>query len=108
MKDTSASQAIPTKALIIFTGLQMLDVATTLSGLARQGAFEANPFMRHCIESFGPVPGLLAAKILMVGIILGFIVSRMNPVKALRLVNVFFTGLVLWNLGIMTIRYCTM
>jgi hypothetical protein len=87
--------------LVIFAGLQVLDVATTLLGLHGQGAVEANPFMRHFFVSFGPLAGLVIAKALTVSMILTYITRRFHPTKALQFVNVFFTGLVVWNLMVL-------
>ena len=79
-----------------FAYLQLLDVLTTLTFLAG-GVGEANPLVRFMIAGAGSaLGGLLAAKFIALG--LAFHCWRGERLRLLRRVNLFYAGLVTWNL----------
>jgi len=73
-----------------FVGLQVLDLLTTLYAF-HVGLFEANPFVTHLTLLFGRFRGVLISKLIAVAIAMG--VRRL-----LWIVNVFYIGIVGWNL----------
>ena len=79
-----------------FAYLQLLDLLTTLTFLA-SGVGEANPMVRFLIAGAGSaLGGLLAAKL-----IAGWMAYHCWRGERLRLlgrVNLFYAGLVTWNL----------
>lgn len=82
--------------LLRFGYLQVLDVLSTLAFLAN-GVAEANPFVQFLMNSAGhPLAGLLAVKVL--AILIGLYCQFRGRFRALRRANVFFAGLVVWNL----------
>lgn len=79
-------------ALLIVLGIA--DVVTTLKGL-KAGDEEANPLAAWVFKLLGPVPGMLALKILCTAIIIGVVeVSRWWWLGAIFVVGYIY---VLWN-----------
>ena len=79
-----------------FAYLQLLDLLTTLTFLA-SGVGEANPLIRFMIAGAGSaLGGLLAAKFVALG--LAFHCWRGQRLRLLGRVNLFYAGLVTWNL----------
>lgn len=76
-----------------FVGLQALDLLTTLVAL-HHGGFEANPLVAHLTMSFGRFRGLLVSKLIAVAIAMGV-------KKLLWVVNLFYAGIVGWNILIL-------
>ena len=81
----------------MFLYLQMLDVLTTWLGL-RLHCAEASPFIRYLMH-FGPVAGLLGAKVIAI-LLGGFCVWR-GRFRVIQLVNYFFAALVTWNMAML-------
>ena len=78
-----------------FSYLQLLDFLTTIAFLLH-GVKEANPLVQASMSLAGsPLYGLLAVKLLAVG--LGFWCWRMQRNVLLSRINVFFALLVAWN-----------
>lgn len=90
-------------AVSVFAGLQALDVATTLVGF-HFGAAEQNGVLKLFCGLLGPVAGLLLGKFLTASLVLGFALTRRNPAKLLKVANVFFTALVIWNVVIIGLQ----
>jgi len=84
----------------IFLYLQMLDVLTTWLGF-RLGLGEASPFIRFLI-GFGPMAGLLASKLVALG--LGGFCVWSGRYQVIRLVNYWYAALVVWNLTLILSR----
>jgi uncharacterized protein DUF5658 len=84
------------KALWIFVSLQVADLGTTAAVL-RLGGVEENPLVRH-LMAFGPLEGLILAKLVTVAIGVGCFLAT-KP-RALRLANFVFAAIVAWNLSI--------
>jgi hypothetical protein len=85
-----------------FSYLQVLDVLTTLAFLSR-GIGEANPIVRFLVSGVGsPLGGLLAAKA--IALCLACYCWRKGRERLLGRVNVFYAGLVMWNLTAIVIR----
>jgi len=84
------------KALLIFSCLQLADLGTTVAVL-RLGGVEENPLVK-LLMSFGPVEGLILAKLLAVALGVGCFVTT-KP-RALRMANFLFAAIVAWNLSI--------
>ena len=84
-------------SLEVFLFLQMLDVLTTWLGL-RLHCAEASPFIRYLMH-FGPVAGLLGAKLIAI-LLGGFCVWRQR-FRVIQLINYFFAALVTWNMAIL-------
>ena len=84
-----------------FAYLQILDFMTTVAFLMNGGK-EANPFIRFML-GVGPHPlaGLVVLKV--AGLGLAFYCVRRARIQLLTRVNVFFAGLVLWNLVVLII-----
>ena len=79
-----------------FAYLQLLDLLTTLTFLA-SGVGEANPMVRFLVAGAGSaLGGLLAAKFVALG--LAFHCWRGERLRLLGRVNLFYAGLVTWNL----------
>jgi hypothetical protein len=79
-----------------FAYLQLLDLLTTLTFMA-SGVREANPMVRFVVVGAGSaLGGLLAAKFAALG--LAFHCWRGERLRLLRRVNLFYAGLVTWNL----------
>jgi hypothetical protein len=82
--------------LIQFCYLQLLDVLTTLVFLTG-GVKEANPVVHFMlIATPSPLLGLLSVKLL--AIVLAFYCWRSARTRLLLIANMFFAGLVAWNL----------
>jgi hypothetical protein len=85
-----------------FSYLQVLDVLTTLAFLAN-GAQEGNPIIRFLVSSLGsPLGGLLAGKAF--ALCLAWYCWRKGRERLLGRVNVFYAGLVVWNLTAIVIK----
>lgn len=84
------------KALWIFVFLQVADLGTTVAVL-RLGGVEENPLVKFFM-AFGPVEGLILAKLVTVAIGVACFLST-KP-RALRLANFVFAAIVAWNLSI--------
>lgn len=79
-----------------FAYLQVLDILTTVAFLL-MGVGEANPFVRWAIgHSSNPLTGLVLVKIAALSLA-GFCIWR-SRLKLLRRVNLFFAGLVAYNM----------
>ena len=79
----------------IFVYLQVLDFLTTLVGL-RLGLSEASPFIRNLMH-FGPMGALLISKVCALG--LACLCAALNRHSAIRRINYWYAGLVVWNLS---------
>lgn len=84
------------KLFLLFAFLQLADLGTTVAVL-KLGGVEQNPLVQHFMAA-GPVAGVILAKI--VALAIGGAFFMMDKRRALRLVNVVFTGIVVWNLSI--------
>jgi hypothetical protein len=73
-----------------FAGLQVLDVLTTLAAF-HVGAFEINPIVARLTVLFGRFNGVLLSKLIALLLALGVR-------KRLWIVNLFYIGVVCWNL----------
>lgn len=82
-------------SLEIFLYLQVLDVLTTCLGF-RLGGTELSPFIKYMMH-FGVVTGLLASKVIAVG--LGAFCVWRGRLRTIQLINYFFAGLIVWNLS---------
>ena len=83
------------QAKATFIVLQVLDFCTTMLAF-HVGAFEVNPMVAHLNSLFGPVGGVLASKVIAIFIALG--VRR-----RLWIINVFYVGIVCWNVIILAL-----
>jgi len=82
--------------LIRFAYLQCLDVLTTLAFLVA-GTHEANPLVRAAIAFTGnPLTGLFYVKA--IGMAMGLYCWRRNKQRVLARINVFYAGLIVWNM----------
>jgi hypothetical protein len=81
----------------VFIYLQLLDVLTTLVGL-KLGAAEASPFIRVLMH-IGPTAGVLASKVLALGIGAVCIYTRKHHL--IRWITYWYGGLVVWNLMVL-------
>lgn len=80
---------------ILFVYLQLLDLLTTLAGLAH-GGHEMNPVVVWSLKWFPtPLIGFIAMKLIACGV--AFYV-RTGPKKYLGVPNVFYSLLIVWNL----------
>ncbi len=104
MNPSSAPPELTTRAIVVFAALQALDVITTLLGW-RLGAREANLVLVRFLH-FGPVSGLLLAKLL--GFVLIVAVFVRGKVRLVRLLNLWFAGIVTWNLVILWMQWWTL
>jgi len=84
------------KALWIFVFLQVADLGTTAAVL-RLGGVEQNPLVKH-LMAFGPVQGLILAKLITVAI--GAACFLSTKPRALRTANFVFAAIIVWNLSI--------
>lgn len=85
------------KALWVFVFLQVGDLGTTVAVL-RLGGVEENPLVKHLMV-FGPVEGLILAKVVTVAFGVGCFLAAKH--RALRLANLIFAAIVAWNLIIL-------
>ena len=76
-----------------FVVLQVLDLTTTLIAF-HLGAMEANPLVAHFTATFGWLRGLIISKLVAIAIAMG--VKRL-----IWVVNVFYTGIIFWNVVIL-------
>lgn len=83
-------------ALWVFVLLQLADLGTTVAVL-RLGGVEENPLVKH-LMAFGPVEGLIVAKLVTVAI--GVACFLGTKPRALRLANFVFAAIIAWNLSI--------
>ena len=81
----------------IFIYLQLLDLLTTLLGF-RVGAAEASPFIRMLMH-VGPAAGVVASKILAIGI--GALCIKVKKPHVIRWASYWYSGLIVWNLMVM-------
>jgi len=82
--------------LLLFIGLQICDVATTLAFL-RQGISEANPLIAALmLLVVSPAAALAVAKL--AGCALGLYAWKSNRTRLLRRANLFFAACVAWNM----------
>jgi hypothetical protein len=81
----------------VFIYLQLLDLLTTLLGF-RLGAAEASPFIRMMMHA-GPAAGLIASKVLALGI--GAFCIYANKAQVIRWASYWYGLLVVWNLMVM-------
>jgi hypothetical protein len=85
-----------------FSYLQLLDVLTTLAFLG-SGVREGNPVVKFLVNGVGsPLGGLLAGKA--IALCLAYYCWRKGRERLLGRVNVFYAGLVVWNLTAIVIR----
>jgi len=80
--------------LRIFLLLQLADIGTTVVALAL-GGVEMNPLIARFM-TVGVIEGLIVSKVIVLAIGLG--AARFGRYAGLRVVNVFFSGVVVWNL----------
>jgi hypothetical protein len=86
----------PARVLLLYAYLQALDVMTTLAFLLA-GVQEANPLVRGAMQWMGsPLGGLLLVK--MAALLLGGFCWASGRLRLLQRANLFFAGLVAWNL----------
>jgi len=84
------------RAFVLFVFLQLLDFGTTVVALVLGGG-EENPLVRQFM-TVGPLEGLAAAKL--AALVLGAACVVSKRYKALRLANLAYTGIAVWNAGI--------
>jgi len=85
--------------ILLFAGLQALDVLTTWLGL-RHGLGEASPAVRLFLGAgAGPLAGLIFSKLVAFGLLAALLAAG-RP-RALRNVNFWYTALVAWNLALL-------
>ena len=91
-----------------FWFLQFADFATTLFALMVMPVgqfYEANAIMRFFMVNTNPVVGIILAKFLVITSILLIYSSGIFIIKfhrMIRNINIFFIGLVLWNMLVIT------
>ena len=93
--------AFPAPSIGLFLGLQVLDVITTMIGL-HFGAQEGSTFIGHLLQS-GPLSGLIISKILAAG--LAAFAVFLNRKRVLVFLNIWFAGVVGWNLIAIYVQY---
>ena len=76
-----------------FIILQVLDLVTTLVAF-HFGAFEVNPLVGHLTTRLGPTGGVLLSKLFAV-----VIATRVR--KLLWVANLFYIGVVCWNIFVL-------
>lgn len=96
----SESIEFSSQSVIVFLFLQALDILTTMLGL-RLGAGEGSAFISR-LMSFGPVPALLLSKA--ISMILVTAVVAYGRGRFLRRLNLWYAGLVTWNLVIILLQ----
>jgi hypothetical protein len=83
--------------LLQYAYLQILDLLTTLAFILH-GVREGNPLVRLMMHATSnPLNGLLAVKLLAVG--LGLYCWKVGRGKLLARINILFALIVAWNLG---------
>jgi hypothetical protein len=93
--------ALPTPSIVLFLGLQILDVLTTLVGL-HFGAQEGSSFIGRLLGG-GPLTGLLISKILAAG--LAAFAMFLNRKRMLVFLNFWFAAVVVWNVIAIFLQY---
>ena len=84
------------KLLTDFVYLQLLDILTTVAFLM-QGVAEGNPFVRWAIsQGQNPLHSLILIKAASIALAIYCVVRARH--KVLRIANIFFAGLVAYNL----------
>lgn len=84
------------RLLLVYLYLQVLDVLTTMAFLMA-GVSEGNPMVREAMRLCGsPVAGLVVVKT--GAVLLGLYCWWGGRERLLRRVNLFFGGLIAWNL----------
>jgi hypothetical protein len=96
----SAAYTDRSLSLQIFLYLQLLDVLTTWVGF-RLGLSEASPFIQWLIR-FGPLAGLLASKMVAVG--LGAFCVWRRRFHIISIINYWYAALVIWNFALILSR----
>ncbi len=87
---------IQSRHFIQFAYLQTLDLLSTIAFLLH-GVGEANPVVRWSMSlSPNPVTGLLAVKLVGVGLALYCVSTHRD--KLMSRMNIFYAGLIAWNL----------
>jgi hypothetical protein len=81
---------------VVFTILQVMDILTTIAALAMGGA-ENNPLIAH-LMAFGLVRGLVFSKLIVIG--LAFAGVWMHKDRGIRLANLVFSAIVIWNVSV--------
>jgi Domain of unknown function (DUF5658) len=84
--------------LLAFLLLQGADFATTMAAISCGGA-EKNPLVAHMI-GLGGVEGLLLAKL--VSLAIGATAALTGKYRGIRIANVVFAGIVVWNISIIS------
>jgi hypothetical protein len=84
-------------ALILFCGLQALDVLSTILVFAH-GGVELNPVVRSLMPWIGRVAALVVCKAVLVAIIWTFARRRK---RILLFADVLYIGVVIWNLMVL-------
>jgi hypothetical protein len=83
-------------AVIVFIGLQCMDLLTTLIAFS-QGGVELNPVVRGLMPWTGKVMAVFASKVILISLILLYSNGRK---RVLFLGNILYTAVVVWNLAI--------
>jgi hypothetical protein len=97
--------SLSVRSFVLFAYLQALDLLSTFAFLMN-GVEEANPLVRLAItNSPHPLIGLLAVKT--AALSLGLFCMWRGKVRLLAYANVFFAGLVGWNLVALLLRLST-
>ena len=89
----------PAPSLALFVALQMLDVLTTIIGI-RMGAGETSTFIARLMH-VDPMAALLVAKLFAVALVA--IALKMRRPRAVVFLNLWFAGIVTWNLAMIVI-----
>lgn len=84
------------RAFYLFVFLQLVDFGTTATALALGGG-EQNPLVQHFM-TMGPLQGLALAKVVALAVGTGCFFSK--KYHALRLANIAFAGIAIWNASI--------
>ena len=78
---------------LTFVILQVLDLATTVAAF-HVGAIEVNPLVAHLTVLFGRFNGVLISKVIALLLALGVR-------KRLWIVNLFYVGVIYWNVTVL-------
>jgi hypothetical protein len=82
-------------AVIVFIGLQCMDLMTTLVAFSH-GGIELNPVVRSLIPWTGRVLAVFSSKVILISLILLY--SRRK--RVLYLGNILYSAVVAWNMAI--------
>jgi hypothetical protein len=93
--ETAANRKI-SLPMLLFIGLQGLDLLTTLAVFAH-GGVELNPVVRILMPWIGRAMGVLVCKAVLVGVIWTF----RRRTRVLMLGDLLYTGVVIWNVMIL-------